>query len=266
MGLPTEPTGTPIRFQWRRWLPLVVLAAAMATVLGMGWHRYLTFESIALHHAMLRAFIDQNLVLAVAAYALGYVAVVALSLPGGLVMTVAGGLLFGWIVAVPVITIAATLGATIVFLVARSSFGAALGERAGPWLAGLREGFRENALSYLLFLRLVPIFPFVVVNLAPAFLGVSLTTYVLGTFLGIIPATLAFAIVGSGLSSVVAAQSAAHAACLERAQADVTVVCKIGVDAGSLVTNELLAAFVLLGIVALIPVFAKRWSKRHAAH
>ena len=92
--------------------------------------------------------------------------------------------------------------------------GDTLSQRAGPWLAKLSEGFQKDALSYMLFLRLVPAFPFWFVNIAPAVLGVPLKTFVLGTFVGIIPATFAFASAGAGLDSVIMAAKNEHAACV----------------------------------------------------
>ena len=125
-----------------------------------------------------------------------------------------------------------------------------LSARAGPWLAKLSDGFKKDALSYLLFLRLVPAFPFWFVNMAPAVLGVPLKTYVIGTFFGIIPATFAFASAGAGLDSVVAAAKAEYAACVAAKGAG---VCKLNIHASSLVTKELMLALLLLGLVALIP-------------
>src|SRR5690606_4729994 len=164
-------TGQP-RLNPRRWLPLVLLLTATGLAFGMGWHRLLTFKAVGLNYEALSDFIGAHLVVALLLYVGAYVAVVALSLPGGLVMTVAGGLLFGWELAAPVTVLSATIGASIIFLVAKTSLGEPLAAKAGPWLGRLRAGFQENALSYLLFLRLVPLFPFFVVNLAPALLGV----------------------------------------------------------------------------------------------
>ena len=157
---------------WKKWLPLVILAAIMAVTYAMGWHKYLSFKTIGLNFESLQAFIASNLLLAIGIYMLIYLAVVALSLPGGLLMTLSGGLLFGWQIGIPATVIAATLGASILFLIMKTSFGETLAATAGPWLSKLKDGFNENALSYLLFLRLVPAFPFVIVNLAPALLGV----------------------------------------------------------------------------------------------
>lgn len=249
----------------KRWLPVVVLIGAMALVFGMGWHRLLSFETIGRNYADLRSFIETNLVGALAIYVLLYIAVVALSLPGGLVMTLSGGLLFGWQIGAAATVFAATAGAALVFLIAKTSLGETLAARAGPWLARLRDGFQENALSYMLFLRLVPVFPFFIVNLAPALLGVPFWTYVLGTFFGIMPGTVAFSVAGSGLGSVVEAQNAVHAACLARQLSEPNLDCVYTIDTGHLITGELIAAFVLIGVVALIPVAVKTWNARHGS-
>lgn len=263
---PTEPTAAAAAERGlARWLPLAAILGLMALAFAMGWHNYLSFKTIGLNYDVLKAFIEANLPLALAAFMLVYIAVIALSLPGGLVMTIAGGLLFGWKIAAPATVVAATIGATIVFVVAKTSFGEVLAAKAGPWLARLRQGFQENALSYLLFLRLVPAFPFVVVNLAPALLGVPLRTYVLGTFLGIIPGTTAFSVAGAGLGSVVEAQNRLYKACAARHPGGADAACPYTIDASALVTAELLAAFALLGVVALIPVALKKWSKPDAA-
>lgn len=248
----------------RRWLPLAALVAIMALAYGMGWHKHLSFQTIGTHYDALRGFIDAHLAAAVAIYLALYVTVVTLSLPAAGVLTITGGLLFGWQIGAPVTIVGATLGATLIFLIARSSLGEALAEQAGPWLGKLREGFRDNALSYLLFLRLVPAFPFAIVNLAAAVLGVPLKTYVIGTALGIIPGTAAFSFAGAGLGSVVEAQNAAFKTCVARHPADAPSACTFSIDTGSILTKELVIALALLGAVALIPVAIKTWKARHA--
>ncbi len=248
----------------RRWAPLAAIVALMVLVFAMGWHRYLSFQTIGTNYEALTTFIAANLAGAILLYVVLYVAVVALSLPGGLVMTVMGGLLFGWVLGAISTVVGATVGATLLFLIAKSSLGEAFAAKAGPWLGKLREGFKENALSYLLFLRLVPVFPFWLVNLAPALLGVPLRTYVIGTAIGIIPGTIAFSVAGAGLGSVVEAQNERYAACLAQNPADPQTACPYVIDTSALITNELILAFVLLGIVALIPVIYKRWNQRNA--
>ena len=134
------------------------------------------------------AFVTEHRVLAVLAYIALYIAAVALSVPGAVFLTVTGGFLFGLAVGASAAVIGATIGATLIFLVARTALGEPLLRRAGPRAAQARQGFRADAFSYLLFLRLVPVFPFCLVNLVPAFAGVRLAPFVAATALGIIPA------------------------------------------------------------------------------
>lgn len=240
----------------KRTLPLVVLLAAMVVVWMTGLHRYLSLQALVENRAGLEAFIADNIVLALAAYVLIYVTTVALSLPGASFLTIAGGLLFGWLIGGTVTVLAATAGATLIFLIARTSLGSFLRSKAGPFLDRLAKGFEEDAFNYLLFLRLVPAFPFWLVNLAPAFLGVPLGTFIVATLVGIIPGTFAFSVVGSGLGSVVDAQETAYRDCLEGDPTGES--CSVSLDPGSLVTPGLLAAFAALGVVALIPVVVKK--------
>ncbi|MEQ8824330.1 MAG: TVP38/TMEM64 family protein [Filomicrobium sp.] len=246
----------------KTWAPLIVIVGLMGLVFAMGWHKYLTLEQLGRNYAALSEFISANMILSILAYAALYIVVVALSLPGALALTLAGGLFFGWQIGGPVTVVAATIGATIIFLVAKTSLGETLAAKAGPAINKLREGFQENALSYLLFLRLVPAFPFFVVNLAPALLGVPLRTYVLGTLVGIIPGTMAFSFAASQLKTIIEKTNAEHAACVA---ANGLAACPYSIDASTLVSKEIILAFAAIGVVALIPVIVKKWSSRHAA-
>ncbi|MBX9589951.1 MAG: VTT domain-containing protein [Hyphomonadaceae bacterium] len=245
-----------------RFVPLVALAVGMACVFALGWHDHLTLETIVTLHDRFHAFLAMHAALTIAVYMATYALLVALSIPCGLIMTVAGGLLFGTLIGGLAAVVGATFGASIIFLIARSAVGDTFSERTAPWLAKLSAGFKDQALSYMLFLRLVPAFPFWFVNIAPAMLGVPLKTYVLGTFLGIMPATFAFASAGAGLHSVVTAAKSTYAACVALKGAD---ACQLKINASTLLTPELLLALVLLGLVALIPVVLKRGRKFHAA-
>lgn len=245
----------------KRLLPLAVLAAVAALVISQGWHKFLTLEHIAAHRDLLKGYIAGNYLLTLLAYMAIYIVAIALSLPGGVFLTLTGGFLFGWIVGGCATVAAATIGATIIFLIAKTSFGEPLAARAGPWLGKLRDGFQEDAMSYLLFLRLVPIFPFWLVNLAPALLGVRLPTYVAGTFAGIIPGTLAFSFAGVGLDSVIEAQRTAYDQCKAAQTGGADTPCSLTLDPSALVTKELLIAFALLGGVALMPVVLKKFRK-----
>jgi uncharacterized membrane protein YdjX (TVP38/TMEM64 family) len=201
------------------------------------------------------------MLLSLAIFVAVYAAAIALSLPGGAVLTIAGGFLFGWLVGGAASVVAATIGATVIFLIARSALGDLLAARAGPWLTRFRKGFQEDAFSYLLFLRLVPIFPFWLVNLAPGLLGVNFATYVATTILGIIPGTFAFALAGNGLDSVIERQQAAHQSCLAKMGSGGQESCSYTLDPGALLTPELIAGLVALGLVALVPV-AVKWFRR----
>jgi uncharacterized membrane protein YdjX (TVP38/TMEM64 family) len=245
----------------KRVLPLVILAAVAALVISQGWHKYLTLESIAENRDVLKGYIAENALVSLLAYMGIYIVVIALSLPGGVFLTLTGGFLFGWLIGGLATVVAATIGATIIFLIAKTSFGEPLAERAGPRLDKLRAGFQDSALNYLLFLRLVPLFPFWLINLAPALLGVGLGTYVIGTFFGIIPGTFAFAYAGVGLDSVIEAQQMAYQNCLKTQSAGSEVQCEFTLDPGALVTPELLIAFAALGVVALLPVILKKFRK-----
>lgn len=261
---PALPTPVPTASSAKRWLPLIALAGLMALGYAMGWHKYLSFKTVGLNYEYLKGYIAGNLLVALGAYILIYIAAVALSAPGALILTLAGGLLFGWKIGAPAAIVAATIGASLLFLIARSSFGEGLAAKAGPALAKFADGFKQNAFSYLLFLRLVPVFPFFLVNIAPALLGVPFRTYVIGTFLGIIPGTTAFSVAGAGLGSVVEAQNKIYQDCLAAGPANPDVSCPYKIDTSALLTKELLAAFILLGVVSLIPVALKKYRGRDA--
>ncbi len=246
----------------KRWGPIIAIVVTAIVVYLNGWHEYLSLPKVAENREYLQNFVESNLLLAILTYAAVYIAVVAFSLPGGAAATITGGFLFGWLVGGFVTVFAATVGATLLFLAARTSLGEALRAKAGATVQKLADGFKENALSYLLFLRLVPVFPFWLVNLAPAFLGIPLRTYILGTLVGIIPGTFAFAFLGSGLGSVIDAQKKANDACVADKGAE---ACPFSIDPSSLVTKELLLAFAALGVVAILPVIIQKLRNRKAA-
>lgn len=184
-----------------RFSPVLLIGLAAATVFLTGAHRYLSLDSIREHRGALQSLVENRLALAIALFALAYVAVAALSLPGATPMSLLGGFLFGPIVGTVVVVVAATIGAVIIFSAARSAIGDALKNRAGPFARRMEDGFRKNAFSYLLLLRLIPVFPFFAVNIAPALFEVRLRTFALATFIGIIPGAFAFVSAGNGLGA-----------------------------------------------------------------
>jgi uncharacterized membrane protein YdjX (TVP38/TMEM64 family) len=192
-----------------RRLALIALAVGIVAVAIYALRDTLTFETLRANRETLLAWRDANYLAAAAGYTALYVAVIALSLPGGAVMTMTGGFLFGLVPGTAMTVVAATTGASLIFLAARAGFGDALHRRvtaegSGGVLKRLEAGLRENAFNYLLMIRLVPAFPFWLINLAPAFLGIRLRTYVAATFLGIIPGTAVYTWIGAGLGEVFA--------------------------------------------------------------
>jgi uncharacterized membrane protein YdjX (TVP38/TMEM64 family) len=259
--MPTRPPATDRpRSLTRRLLPLgavVVLAGLAYYFLGRG---ELSFEALVRHRMAIDGFVTEYRVLAVLAYIGLYITAVALSVPGAVFLTVSGGFLFGLATGVSAAVIGATIGSTLIFLVARTALGEPLLRRAGPRAKQLAKGFRDDAFSYLLFLRLVPAFPFFLVNLVPAFAGVRLGTFVAATALGIIPATFVFVFAGQGLDSVITVQKNLYQACLAAGRSD----CRLTFDATDALTPQLIGALVALGLLALVPVIVKRLRARRS--
>jgi uncharacterized membrane protein YdjX (TVP38/TMEM64 family) len=258
-GSPVSPPTAAIR-------PARVLAFAALIVLGfvvVGIGRYEGLSPVALleRHAAIDAFVATHWLAALAAFAAIYVVVIALSLPGGALLTICGGAIFGGLAAGSAALVGATIGATIIFLIAKSALGGWLVRRAGARAQAVAAGFCADAFNYLLFLRLVPLFPFCLVNLVPALCGVRLRTFVLATALGIIPGTFAFAFFGAGLGSAVTAQVDAYRACVAAARTG----CRFGFDPSAAVTPQLIAGLVALGVLALVPVVVKRLRAARAA-
>lgn len=229
----------------RRLLPFLVLLAALVLARQFGLHEHVSIDALREHRTTLNGFVAEMGLAAALAFIALYAVTTLLILPVGAVLTIAGGFLFGVGLGTLYVVIGATLGATALFLVARSTFGDHFRSRAGPFMQRMEAGFRENAFSYMLVLRLIPLFPFFVVNVVPAFLGVSLRTYVLCTFFGIIPGTLVFILAGAGLGSVF---DQGGAFTLE-----------------SVLTAEIVAGLVGLSILSLLPVAYKRLRTRRQA-
>jgi uncharacterized membrane protein YdjX (TVP38/TMEM64 family) len=225
----------------RRLVPLGLLIAAWIAFMLAGGYRYLTFSALAENRDWLCSLVQHWGLAAAFVFIAVYAGLVALSVPGAAVLTIAGGFLFGTWLGAACAIVGGTLGATAIFLAARAGLGG-LAQRAGRFVGKLEAGFRADAFSYLLVLRLVPIFPFWLVNLVPAVVGVKLPTYVLATFLGIVPGSFVYASLGNGLGSVVE-------------EPDPAIVLRPSV----------LVPIVGLALLALIPVGYKRWRDKKAA-
>jgi len=225
-----------------RWLPVAVLGLGFVLFFALGLQRHISFEALQEHRDWLAAEVARNEALVAAAYIAIYTLVVAFSIPGGAIMTISAGFLFGTVPAASFGVVGGTLGAACVFLAARTAFGEVLRAKAGPALKRMESGFRENAFSYMLFLRLIPLFPFWLVNLVPAFLGVSLRTYFLATLVGVIPGALVFASLGNGLGVILDAGDEP--------------------DLGILLRLDVLLPLLALAVLALLPVAYKKIKAR----
>lgn len=226
----------------RRFLPVAIIAAGLGVGYALGLHRYLSLDFLAESRGFLRDYVSGHPVLSSAGFIALYALAVAFSFPAASVLTLFAGFLFGWLLGGVLVAVAATIGASALFLVARGALRGILSEKLGARVARMAKGFEDDAFGYLLVLRLAPIFPFWLVNIAPAFFDVRLKTYAMATFLGILPGTFAYAYLGYGLDSVL---TAATEAGREIRLAD-------------LVTPQLTLAFAALAVVAAIPLLIRK--------
>jgi uncharacterized membrane protein YdjX (TVP38/TMEM64 family) len=235
-----EPT--PRSPSFSRLIPLgLLLLAAAAFVLSGGRH-YLTFAALAENREFLTALVARHATVAVLGFILVYAGLTALSAPVAMLMTLASGFLFGpWLGALYTL-VAATLGASAVFLAARTGL-AGLAQRAGPTVQRLQTGFREDAFSYLLCLRLIPIFPFWLVNLVAGASGMQTSIYVAATFFGMVPGALVYASLGNGVGDLIAAGR--HP------------------DHYIIFRPAIFLPLIGLAVLALLPVAYKHWKARH---
>ena len=215
----------------------------MILVYALGFHRYLAFDHLKTTRMQVLAWIDIHPILAPLTYIAIYAVATALSLPGGIFLSIFGGFFFGLPWAILYVVIGATLGATTIFLSASTAIGDYLQKKAGKNLLKLRAGFQKHAWSYMLFLRLIPLFPFWLVNIAPAFFGIKLSTYLWTTALGILPGVYIYTQAGEGLGEI-----------FDRDQA---------FTFASIFSWKLRIAFILIACLLLLPVVIKRWRDRH---
>lgn len=237
---PASPAGKTARKGSRlgRIIPVVVLLSLLAGFFLFDLGRFVSFEALRDHREILQGWVADHAVAAHLAMVLLYAVATASSLPVGLVLTIAAGFLFGWFTGGLLVIIGATIGATGIFLAARHAFADVLRAKVGKSLKRMESGFNDNAVSYMLVLRLVPLFPFWLVNIAPAFLGVSTRVYVLATFFGIIPGTFVYSTVGDGLGVV-----------FDRGETP---------DLGIIFEPTILGSIIGLAVLAMIPVLYKK--------
>jgi len=235
----------PSKSRWRRAAPIAVVILALGLFFVAGLHQYFSLEVLRENRETLRAWVDASPLIAIGLFMLAYAAAVAISFPGASILTVFGGFLFGLWPGVPVIVLAATLGAYIIFLASKTALGDILGKRASGFAKRMERGFREDELSYMFLLRLVPVFPFWAINIAAGLLSVSSRNFLIGTLFGIIPGTFVYTSIG-----------AAAGAAFDAGE-NVTL-------SGILFKPETLLPIIGLAALSLLPVILKRFNKRAA--
>jgi uncharacterized membrane protein YdjX (TVP38/TMEM64 family) len=234
---------TPAAKGFARLLPLALVAGALAAFFAFGLDRYFSLDALRENREALKAWVAASPVLALGAFILLYTAAVAISFPGASILTLFGGFMFGLVVGVPAIVVAATLGGFIVFYAAKTAAGDFFRKRAKGFVAQMEKGFREDELSYMFLLRLAPVFPFWAVNIGAGALGVSARNFLIGTFFGIIPGTFVFASIGNAAGAAFDAGE------------DVTL-------SGILLKPTTLLPLIGLAALALLPILLKRFRKR----
>ena len=226
---------------WTRFWPLAVLVLGFVLFFAFDLQRYATLDTLRDNRAALSQWVAAHYLLAIVIFIAAYALMAAFSLPGALAATLTGGFLFGTWVGGAATVVGATTGATILFIAARSALADLLRAKAGPAIARMEDGFKKDAFNYLLFLRLVPAFPFWLVNLAPAFLGVPLRTFVAATFLGIMPGTFVFASLGAGLGAIFDAGGTP--------------------DLGLLRQPQVIGPLLALAVLSLVPIIYRRFRR-----
>lgn len=227
----------------RRFLPLIAIAIGLGAVYALGVQDYLSFAEIAARRQALEAGVERLGTAAPLIYGIFYMVATAFALPVAGVLTIFGGFLFGWPTATIVVAVSATLAATALFLAARSAAGESWRRRLSGRIAALSQGFEANAFVYLLVLRLTPLLPFFIVNIAPAFFRVRLSTYVATTFIGILPGTLTLAFLGQGIDDI-----------LEKAE-----IAGRPPALSDIVTPQITLALAGLALLAILAAALKTW-------
>jgi uncharacterized membrane protein YdjX (TVP38/TMEM64 family) len=220
----------------KQFWPLIALIVISASIYFSGLGQYLSFSAVQERREDILQSVEENFIFSAGVYFLIYMSLVALSLPFATVMTLLGGFLFGAVTGTLLVVSAATLGACIIFLIARTSLGAFLREKAGDYHKRTQKEFEQNGFQYLLFLRLAPIFPFAIVNILPALFNMDFRKYAIATFFGIMPGSFVYVYAGRSLATID--------------------------KPADFVSPQILTAFFLLSSLALIPVILKKLKGR----
>lgn len=236
----------------------LLLAIGIATFTTAAFHTS-PGEAFLTHYAALNAFIAENQILAIVAFASIYIVTIALCLPANVIMALTAGVLFGGLTGGTVAVLSSTLGGVVFFIALRAGFATSAARHAPSSIAGLMDGFKRDGFFYLLFLRVTPIFPFFIVNIAAALCGIRLTVFVAATLIGIAPVTFSYSFAAAGLEQAIAKQAEAYLACKAAAQSACPVL-----SPTSLIGSDFLLPLSVLGALTILPVLARRLVLRRA--
>jgi uncharacterized membrane protein YdjX (TVP38/TMEM64 family) len=220
-------------FNAGRMVIAAVIAVAIGAFLYFDLGQYLSLDALKQNRDQLLAFTESNYAASVAIFILTYIVVTGLSLPGAVILTLAGGFVFGGVIGTLFVNLGATTGATLAFLAARYLLRDWVEQKFGRWIEPVQQGFAKNAFSYLLTLRLIPLFPFFVVNLVSGLTRVNVGAYVAATAIGIIPGSFVYAYAGRQLGTINSLKEIA--------------------------SPNVIGAFLLLGLLALAPIVYKKF-------
>lgn len=240
-GLAQTPERRRLRLMLR-FGPAALVLVAVAVLLRSGLLGRLSLEGLRASRGELLAFVHAHPVESLLVYVLVYVATVALSLPTALILTLTGGFLFGpWVGGIAA-AVGCSTGAVIVFLVSRLAVGDAVEARSGPRVRALAEEIKTDAFFYILTLRLIPVTPFWLTNVAAALIAIPVSTFGSATFIGILPPALIYAGIGSGLGAVFDAGQA--------------------LSLHALITPRMLLPLAGLAVLSVLPIIYQRWRGR----
>lgn len=238
-----------------RYAPLVLLLAAATAVFALGLHRHISLEAAVRHSEALDRAVEQNPFAAFALYVAIYSSAIVLALPGAVVFTMFGGFLFGWFFGALGGMLGSTLGGLLTVLIGSASVGASLQQAALPRFQKLAQGFRSGAFGYIVLLRLIPVVPYIAINVASGLFRVPLRTFVVATMIGIAPIAFCFGFIGSGLDQGIEKQLQLFRACEAANAGD----CRVEFDAMHFLSRELLVGFGLFAVLISLPIlFRKR--------
>ncbi len=231
-------------YQLKKYSLLLIIALGFFCFFYFNLHHYLSLEELKEKRAILKNWTEYHFILISLVFIAIYIVTVALTIPGATILTLTGGFLFGITTGTIYVVIGATFGASIIFYAAKTAFREIFYAKSGKLMHKMEAGFKSNAFSYMLFLRLLPIFPFFLINIIAGLLGIKFRTFFFGTLIGIIPGTIIYISVGNSLNAV-----------FDKNQTP---------DLGIIFQPQVIIPIIALALISLLPILYKKYKKRSA--